>query len=51
MTVILAALMTTTVLVSFLIGRLARLPVRELAFQTAAMSTAALVFFGLVALL
>ncbi|MDX1395523.1 MAG: hypothetical protein R3195_14135 [Gemmatimonadota bacterium] len=51
MTVVLAVLVVTTLLVSVLIGRLAKLSVKELATQTLFMLTAAMVFFGLVAML
>jgi len=51
MTTILVALLGTILVVSLLIGRLAKLTVKELVTQTALMATAGLVFFGLVSLL
>ena len=51
MTTILAALVVTTLLVSVLIGSLAKLSVKELVTQTLYMLTAATVFFGLVSML
>ena len=51
MMTILVALMVSSVLVSVLVGRLAKLSAKELATQTIYMITAGLIFFGLVAML
>lgn len=51
MMTILVALLATTLVVSVLIGRLAKLTARELLTQTALMTFAGLVIFGLVRLL
>jgi len=48
---ILVALLATIVVVSVLIGRLAKLDAKELVTQTAYMAIAGLIFFGLVILL
>jgi len=48
---ILLALLATIVVVSVLIGRLAKLDARELLAQTAFMTIAGLIFFGLVSML
>ena len=51
MMTILVALLATILVVSLLIGRLAKLTVRELITQTALMTFAGLAIFGLVSLL
>ena len=51
MMTILAVLLVTTVLVSILIGTLAKLTMKEMATQTLYMLTAGMIFFGLVSLL
>jgi hypothetical protein len=51
MTTILVVLLVSTVLVSVLIGTLAKLSMKELVTQTLYMLTAGMVFFGLVSLL
>jgi len=51
MTTILVSLLGTILVVSLLIGRLAKLTLKEQVTQTALMTTAGLVFFGLVSLL
>ena len=48
---ILGILLVATLVVSLLLGQLARLPMNERILQTAAMTLAALAFFGLVMLL
>ena len=48
---ILGILLVATVAVSLLLGSLAKLPLSEQLLQTAAMGAAALIFFGLIALL
>ena len=48
---ILVILLVATVAVSLLLGFLAKLPVKELGLQTAAMLAAAVIFFQLVVLL
>ena len=51
MMTILIALLATIVVVSVLIGRLAKLSAKELVAQTACMTVAGLILFGLVAML
>ena len=51
MMTILVTLLVTIVVVSVLIGRLAKLSAKELLTQTAYMTAAGLIFFGLVAIL
>ncbi len=47
---VLALLLASVVIVSLVVGRLAKLDARELALQTAGMGAAALAFYGLVLL-
>lgn len=51
MTIILIGLLVATLAISLLLGFQARLTARELVGQTSAMVAAALIFYGLVALL
>jgi hypothetical protein len=48
---LLIGLLVTALVVSVLLGVVAKMPRREIALQTAAMFSAALIFYGLVALL
>lgn len=51
MMMILGILLAATLIVSLLLGYLAKLPMNERLLQTAAMAVAALAFFGLVVLI
>ncbi len=51
MTMILAILLATTLIVSLLLGHLGKLSIKERFLQTFAMLAAAFVFFGLVLML
>ena len=48
---ILGILLVATLLVSLLLGHLAKLPMKERLLQTLGMTTAALLFFGLIKLI
>lgn len=48
---LLIALLGTALVVSIVLGVIAKMPGREIALQSAAMFSAALIFYGLVALL
>lgn len=50
MTMILAILLVSTLLVSLLLGQLGKLSMNERILQTVAMTAAAVIFFGLVLL-